>query len=226
MWLGKEHEIDRAAAEKLRQFPHVPRKKQLPFPKDVELGFTGHFHKDGFVMQDKETFTEEFVSNANKAWYWREDKRGNRKPRRQDSGMLETNAALSAGYAMVLADLVRLGELTYVRKIAVMAGEAGMHLLCERTGYLPGYMALHPDWEGTLSIHSGLWTVDPEKHVLVGKSAGGKRGRRGLRTLGDCFISLQRHHRATGLPEELMYLPDQNLEKRDPDDWAASEEMD
>ena len=226
LWLGAEHFHDRAAAEKLRQFPNVPRRKQSPFPRDVEVGFAGHFKNGKFEIQGREEFVPEFERNAENAWYLRTDKRGNRKPRREDSGMFETNAALSTGLSMVLADLVRDGRLNYVRTTVQLASEAGMSALCDHTGYLPGYLSIHPDAEGTLSTHHGAWTVDPNQRKLVGISATGKRGRKGPKNLGSCFISILRHNRAIGLPDELTRMPKHKLEERVLLDWAISCEMD
>ena len=224
--LGPEHFLDRAAAEKLRLFPNVPRKKQSPFPRDIEVGFAGHYKSGKFAIQGRKDFVSDFETNVENAWYWRNDKRVNRSPRREDAGLVETNAAMSTGLSRVLADLARKGKVEYVRNIALLASEAGMKLLCNRTGYLEGYLALHPDAEGTLSTHYGAWPIDPETHQLRGRSADGKRGRKGLRNIGDCFISLLRHDRAIGLPKWVKYRPQKNLRERDPDDWAIAEEMD
>jgi hypothetical protein len=224
--LGLEHFIDRAAAEKLRQFPNVPRKLQQPFPRDVEVGFAGHYKGGKFTIQGREDFILDFEANADNSWYLRTDKRGNRKPRREDAGMYETNAALSTGLSRVLADLVRDGRLNLVRNTVQLASEAGMSVVRDHTGYLPGYLSVHPDAEGTLSTHYGAWTVDPEQRKLLGISATGKRGRKGSKNLGSSFISILRHNRAIGLPPELTRMPKKNLEERTPLDWAISEEMD
>ncbi len=62
--LGLEHFDDRAAAERLRQFPTVPRKLQTPFPRDVEVGFAGHFKGEKFEIQDREIFIADFETNV------------------------------------------------------------------------------------------------------------------------------------------------------------------
>ncbi len=224
--LGPEHFDDRLAAERLRQYPHVPRKKQSSFPRDVEVGFAGHYQNGKFKVQGDDEFVRDFERNAEDAWYLRIDKRGDRKPRREDSGMFETNAALSTGLSMVLAGLVREGQLNYVRNTVQLASEAGMTVVRDRTGYQPGYLSIHPDAEGTLSTHYGSWTVDPNQRKLLGISATGKRGRKGPKNLGSSFISILRHDRAIGLPAELTRMPKKNLEERNPLDWAISNEMD
>ena len=224
--LGPEHFDDRAAAARLRLFPNVPRKLQSPFPRDVEVGFAGHYKSGIFKIQGREEFVADFESNVENAYYWRIDKRSNRKPQREDSGLIETNAALSSGLSRVFADLVRDGRLDFVRNTARLASEAGMALLCVRTGYLPCYLALHPDAEGTLSTHYGAWTTDPVKHELLGISATGKRGKKGPKNLGDCYISILRHNRMIELPKWVKYRPLKNLKERDPTDWAIAEEMD
>ena len=230
--LGSDHFRDRAAAERLRQFPNVPRKRQKPFPRDVEIGFVGHYKKREFAIQDDDSFVAEYVANSEKAYYFRNDKRGNREPRKEVSGLVETNAALSTGLSMVLAGLVEKGETGLVKNIMLLAAKAGMMTLEKRSRYKPAFLALHPDWEGTMSVHFGLWPVDPVKHVLIGISATGKVGKKGLRTLGDSFTSVLRHDRALihggkdGLSAGMLKRPKKNLKERDPDDWAVAEEMD
>jgi len=224
--LGDHHDIDRDAAEAIRQFPNVPRLRQPPFPREREVGFVGHYLKGGFVAQEAEVFEAMNVAWRQDAWYWRHDKRGNRKNSKQDTGMVETNASLSIGLAKVVASIVEVGELKLAQDLAQTAGEAGMAELKARTGYEPAFMALHPDAYGTLSFHFGLWPVDRERRCLIGRSAGGKAGRRGLRSLGHAFISLLRHDEAIGLPENLTRRAKKNLAERDSDDWAVSIAMD
>lgn len=225
--LGNEHFHDRAQAEKLRMFPFVPRKQQAAFPDDVKIGFSGHYRQDGkFEIQNRKQFITAFEANVENAYYMRIDKRPRRKPRREDTGLLETNAAISTGPARVLADLVRAGRHDFVRNTLRLASEAGMAVLSERSGYLPAYLAVHPDAEGTVSTHFGAWPVDPERHVLIGRSATGTPGRKGLRNLGKCFTSILRHDRAIGLPNEVTARPRKNRDERDTDDWALGEEMD
>lgn len=224
--LGDQHDEDRKAAEAIRQYPNVPRPKQPPFPREREFGFVGHYLNDGFVSQEAETFEAMNVAWKKDAWYWRHDKRGNREPRREDTGIVETNASFSSGLAQVVAKIVEAGELKVAQELVQAAGEAGMAELKNRTGYEPAYLALHPDARGTLSFHFGLWPVDREQRCLIGRSGGGKPGRRGLRTLGHAFICVLRHHNAIGLPERLVQRPKKNLAERDSDDWAVAVAMD
>lgn len=222
---GDHHDRDRKAAEKLRQFPSVARKKQLPFPKEREVALVGHYEKGRFVIQTGDDFERDNLAAKKGAWYWKIDKRPGRNPIPTETGLVETNAALSTGLAMVLAGLVRAGQMGQVRDIMRLAAEKGMTVLERRSGYIPCYMALHPDAEGTLSVHFGLSPVDLDNHVLVGISATGKRGRKGFRNMGDAYISILRHDRAIGLPEHLVRHPKKKL-KMALADWAVAEEMD
>lgn len=222
---GDHHDRDRKAAEKLRQFPNVARKKQGPFPKEREVALVGHYKNGRFVIQTGDDFERDNLAAKKGAWYWKIDKRPGRNPIPTETGLVETNAALSTGLAMVLAGLVRAGQMGLVRGIMRLAAEQGMAVLERRSGYIPTYMALHPDAEGTLSVHYGLSPVDLDKHVLVGISATGKRDRKGTRNMGDSFISILRHDRAIGLPEHLVRLPKKKL-KMAMADWAVAEEMD
>ena len=224
--LGDQHDRDRKAAEKMRSFPIVPRLKQAPFPKEREFGFAGHWVAEKFVIQSGPVFVAMNVAYKKQAYYLYVDPRGNRKDRRFDTGLVETNVSLSSGESRELAALVEAGKVAEAQKIALAAGLKGMETLVNRTGYLPAYMAVHPDAIGTLSFHCGLWPVDPQKHCLIGRSGGGNPGRRGLRLLGDSFTTILRHHQAIGLPEELTYQPLENLRERSPDDWAVAGVMD
>jgi len=224
--LRKQHYEDRKAADKLRKFPNVPRLKQAPFPRDREVGFAGHYKYGQLVVQSPDEFKRMNVECKKECWYWKIDKRPGRSPRPLWNGLAEVNVAMSAGLARELAKLVKAGDLKEARRILKRAAEAGIAELAKRTGYKPCYVAVHPDAEGTMSFHYGLWPIDKSKRCLIGRSAGGKRGRRGFRTLGDGFTSILRHHRAIGLPEELVSLPYWNLRSRHPDDWMAAKMMD
>ena len=151
--LCDQHDEDRKAAEAIRSFPNVPRPQQSPFPREREFGFVGHYLSGSFVPQDAEAFEKMNVACKRDAWYWRHDKRGNRKPRQQDTGLVETNVSLSCGLAQVAAKLVEEGGLKLVQKLVQAAGEAGLAELKNRTGYEPAFLALHPDARGTLSFH-------------------------------------------------------------------------
>lgn len=224
--MGNQHDMDRAAAEKLRVFPSVPRLIQPPFPRAREVGFAGHWIDGEFRIQDGDAFVEMNVGVKANAWYWYKDPRGNRRDQPKYSGVVETNVALRTGIARVLAEMVDANQLDVARDIASRAGLAGMHLLGTRTGYIPAYLVMHPDAVGTLSFHFGMLPVDINKRCLVGRSAGGRRGRRGLRLLNDAFTSVLRHHEAITLPQALVRRPLENVKERDPDDWAVAQEMD
>lgn len=224
--LRDQHDEDRKAADKLRGYPNVPRLKQAPFPKDREVGFAGHWKYGQLVLQSPDEFKRMNVECKKDCWYWKIDKRPGRNPRPLWNGLAEVNVAMSSGLARELAKLVKAGDLKEARRILKRAAEAGMAELAKRTGYKPCYVAVHPDAEGTMSFHYGLWPIDKSKRCLIGRSAGGKRGRRGFRTLGDGFTSILRHHRAIGLPAELVSLPYWNLRSRHPDDWMAAKMMD
>lgn len=227
LWLGDLHDIDRKAAERLRSFPTVPRLKQAPFPRAREVGFAGHWLGGKLVKQaTEEDFCWLNLRAKKDCWYWRKDKRPGRKPRKTETGLVEVNVALSSGLARELARIVEDGSLKAARRIIDIAVESGAAELVKRTGYTPCYVAVHPDSEGTLSFHFGMWPVDVKKRCLLGRSADGKRGRKGLRTLGDAFFSILRHHQAIRLPDELVRLALHNLRQRNPDDWATGKTMD
>jgi hypothetical protein len=224
--MGDQHDNDREAAARIRAFPVVPKLEQAPFPHERKVGFVGHFINGEFCVQGPANFEKMNVACKANAWYWRHDPRGNREPRLKISGIVETNVAISAGLAHVLADMAKEEKFDDVRRLTLCAGKAGMEEFERRSGYWAAYMALHPDSEGTLSAHFGLWPVDRKERKLIGRSATGKKGRRGLRTLGDAFMSVLRHHFAIGLPANLVWRPLENLKERDPDDWAVGLVMD
>jgi len=224
--MGDQHDSDREAAARIRAFPVVPKLEQAPFPHDRKVGFAGHYVEGEFCVQGPAEFEAMNVTYKADAWYLRSDPRPNRKPKIEVAGLLESNVAFSAGLSRVLAGMAEAERFTDVRRMTLSAGKAGMQELADRSGYWAAYMALHPDSEGTLSMHFGQWPVDRKERKLIGRSATGKRGRKGLRNLGDAFMSVLRHHEAIELPTDLVWRPLKNLKERDPDDWAVGSAMD
>ncbi len=68
------------------------------------------------------------------------------------------------------------------------------------------YCAAHPDSEENFQIHIGLATINKENE-LVGDSADGVRGRKGLRHIDDCFLSIWRMSKFVRLGEKVTSLP-------------------
>lgn len=211
------HEEDKKVADRLREMPLVPRVKRGPFPGGKELSFQGHFKGDYFHIQGEEEFVEENVlAKKENSWYLREDKRRpNSLGRKSKTGIMELNVSLPVGVSLCFARACKKNpdNIKVVRKMLLEVGFAGIEKARRLTGYKPIYVALHPDSEGVLSFHFGLSPVDTKSRKLLGISATGKRGRKGLRLLGDAFMSILRHARYVPIPERLMLLPKRALKE-------------
>jgi hypothetical protein len=195
-----------------------------------------------FTRQEEAVFVEENL-RAKKlcSWYRRKDPRRPGAPgRKEKTGVFEINVSLPTGVSLVLADMVRTmsgevpelegrledGGIQQLRFLLEEVGKAGMEKVRKLSGYLPIYLCLHPDSEGVLSYHFGLSPVDPATRQLLGISAGGRKGKRGLRLLGDAFMSIHRHAQFVEIPEKLMVLPKRarEVEKRTAD-WEIGVAM-
>lgn len=233
VFTSDRHREDREAADRLRAMPVVPRISRGEFPEGKKIAFQGHFcgentvFGDRFERQPEVVFVAENLDNKRLcSWYVRKDSRETREGqvRKEKTGLYEINVALSSGVALALAEAVRAGK--DIGPALEAAGKAGMAKTQELTGYIPVYLCCHPDAEGTVSFHLGFSPVDPETRQLVGISATGKRGKKGLRLLGDAFLSIHRHARFVKVPDRMLALSEKAMEEGRNADWKIGEAMD
>lgn len=227
---SEKHAEDRKAADRLRSMPRIPRVSREPFPAGKQIAFQGHFGGEKFLFQGEEDFVKANISVKNEnSWYYSPDKRrSGGKGRKTKTGVMEVNVALPVGQAMLLSKVCEQNPdcRGLVQEMLLEVAKAGMAKAEALTGYRPVYMALHPDSEGVLSFHLGLSPVDTETRRLLGISGDGRKGRKGLRLLGDAFMSILRHSRYVDIPQRLMILPKNALEKEGRTaDWEIGLEM-
>jgi hypothetical protein len=117
------------------------------------------------------------------------------------------------------------GRLTpeALQKSLVSLGAAGIRTLAQRTQYEPIYVAVHPESESNIHIHFGLGIVDSQNRLL-GRSATGKTGKRGLRHAGDCNVALMRLQALA--PSTYLNKVSMKVERDDCDDVAISRAID
>jgi hypothetical protein len=74
------------------------------------------------------------------------------------------------------------------------------------------YISVHPDSETNIQFHLGVAAVDPKTHQLLGRSATGEKGRKGLREAGFAFLNVWRHAQKAKLtPEEQVKFEEKFL---------------
>jgi hypothetical protein len=115
------------------------------------------------------------------------------KRKRASKGVIDTYCSIPPWWGKLLNRELKAGRLspTDLQDSLVSLGNSAMRTLSQRTNYEPVYMAVHPESEANIHIHFGLGVVDGQNRVL-GRSATGKRGKKGLRHAGDCNVALLR----------------------------------
>jgi hypothetical protein len=121
----------------------------------------------------------------------------------------------------VLADAVQLeGGMPTVKRVVEQAALAAAEELEKRTGYKAVGIALHPDSKHAFGIHIQYLSIDNGQ--LLGRSAGGGVGKRGLRLAGDVNCALHRFNKVTPVPGKWQNV----VESRDYDDIAMIDAVD
>jgi len=124
-------------------------------------------------------------------------------------GVIDTYVTVPKWWTQAIAEEVRAGKVG-AKEVKTRMKQIAAQLLLKhekRTGYEGLYAAVHPDSCVNLQIHLGVGTVDPKTHKLLGRSAGGTRGKRGLKELGDVFLYVWNLSRLGDLPESCLKLP-------------------
>lgn len=121
----------------------------------------------------------------------------------------------------VLADAMTYSDsIGTVRNIAEQAALAAAEVLEKRTGYKAIGIALHPDSRQAFGIHIQYLSVEDGK--LLGRSATGVKGKKGLRLAGDVNCALHRFNKVRDIPGAWQGVVD----RRDYDDIAMIDAMD
>lgn len=190
------------------------------FPKAMEVAGNYRLEKRAdlkqyWIEEDKKEGWVQFHQQMSKSrsYYLRKGKKkkdGTYGEKRCDTkGVIDTYCTVPQWWTRAIAEEIRQGKLDAKEVKTKLKQIAGVLLLKheKRTGYEGLYAAVHPDSSSNLQIHLGVGTVDPKTHKLIGRSAGGTRGKRGLKELGDCFLYVWNLSHLGNLPERCLKLP-------------------
>jgi hypothetical protein len=211
VWTSETHRKDRAAADRLRASVSVDLHPEQVLRKEIQgaevLACQMIFEEDS--LGEKETWTsqtkgkfprfeepEKFATSvaevaAQRSWYTKGKADGNRK--RKTPGIIDTYISIPPWWGRALNAAMKKGlySVDQVRNALAQIATSAMGELTKRTGYEPIYISVHPESENNVHFHMGIANVDKD-HKLVGRSASGKGGRKGLRHAGDCNLAIWR----------------------------------
>ncbi len=196
----------------------------LPFPNSLELGKSFKISKNkegelipvplddvkddsGAPKSDEIRAFRRALSRQFSYYYRKGDKKKDgtfyTKPQKTN-GVIENSISFGIGWSKVLKKESEKGNIS-TQRLGEIFSEIGLKLskkLSERSGYIPLYFNFHPESVSNPHFHFGLGTLDPETHLLVGRSANGKRGKKGLRLLRPSFLNTWRNSRCYKLSAE------------------------
>lgn len=236
LFKSRTHEIDERAARKRRAKVFVQvgelEKPKKAFPKAKEVCSVGvrvEPPKGGSGKASFELATEEeflkginearqpsagvyFVPHASKT---KKDGSPVMQKRRTDA-LSDAYFSMPPWYAEFFAAVIdsRPEMSVVVMGAAFRAAAAAAAALEERTGYEPVSLAVHPDGETALGFHIQFRKIRDGK--LLGRSACGDVGRKGLRLAGDVNLALHRFDAVEVVPGSWKKV----VEERDYDDVA------
>lgn len=211
VWTSETHRKDRAAADRLRASVSVSLHPDEVLRKDIqgarEIACQMIFEEDS--LGEKEAWTSQFGGKfprfedpekfatsvaevaAERSWYTKGKADGNRK--RKTPGVIDTYISIPPWWGRALNAAMKKGVYSaeQVRNALAQIGTTAMAELTKRTGYEPMYVSVHPESENNVHFHMGVSTVDKD-HKLVGRSASGEGGRKGLKHAGDCNLAIWR----------------------------------
>jgi len=252
VFASETHERDKVAADRIREKMHlsIPHERGKSFPNACELSFQGHFldesgyyHNqidvfvggspvDGLKLENQTQFVDSNLKIKNIcSWYLRKDKRPGRKPRKEKTGIFEINVSLGAAWSRTFAQGIdscngkNPARKKDIQQVLIRIGKKGVQKAVELSGYIPAYLACHLDSRNQISFHIGLSPVNPVTHELVGISANGKRGKKGLSNLGDAFMCILRNNSYLNMPDDVVKMPLFALESGRKADWEIGKAM-
>jgi hypothetical protein len=216
---------DRERANELRESNRTiisfdsPRPAKDDFPYAMQVA--GNYRvevKDGknFWLEEKENdgwvkFHQQMARA--RSYYFRKGKKRKDgtygEQRFNTKGVIDTYVTVPKWWTQAISERLRSGDLQ-ADDVKHRLKQISCRLILkheQRTGYEGLYAAVHPDSTDNLQIHLGVGTVDPTTHKLIGRSAGGKRGKRGLKELGDCFLYVWNLSHLGELPKKALHLP-------------------
>lgn len=197
-WNSDVHKRDQVQADALRATAVVslPISRE-PFPEAEAIAVQYLYERTpegGLKPQKKEDdFESSLAKLARKKSFYLYETPSGKEMKRKSKGITDTYISLPPWWSKSLADAVKQGTLTaeQVRSLLANLGHKCLSALAKKTGYEPVYFAVHPDSQNNMHIHLGVSSISDE-HKLIGRSATGKKGKKGLRHLGDCNLALYR----------------------------------
>jgi hypothetical protein len=133
----------------------------------------------------------------------------------KQNGVIDAFFSFPRWWTEELAAAIDSEELDIVsarKKIAEVGGLVVKNL-AKRTGYEPAYFCIHPDSRKSLQFHVGLCSISDD-NLLMGRSKGGTRGRRGLVFVGEAFLNVWRFSRHAKIPGSRLALPKISFEEK------------
>ena len=230
-WNSETHKVDQGKADGLRAMVQVQAKiVREPFPSASEIA-TQYLYEpgqDNVLVPEKvegEAFETKLAKLARQRSFYRGEVGEGRTKKRPTKAITDTYISIPPWWTKALAEAVRGGTMSkeQVQAIVSNIGHHALMHLCKRSGYEPVYFSIHPDSTNNLHIHLGVSTVSKD-NKLVGRSAKGGRGKKGLRHAGDSDLALYRMAKVNGSIIRPPVL--QKIMKGDFDDISLSEFVD
>ncbi len=227
-WKSFQHMADRERANELRESNRtiisfdnhrLSEKESFPHAMDVAGNYRMHRRPDDeklYWIEEKEKdgwvqFHQQM--SRSRSYYLRKGKKKRDgtygEKRCNTKGVIDTYVTVPKWWTQAIAEKIRSEEID-AGQVKTNLKQLSASLLLKhekRTGYEGIYAAVHPDSCVNLQIHLGVGTVDPKTHTLLGRSAGGTRGKRGLKELGDTFLYIWNLAHLGELPKKALKLP-------------------
>ena len=236
VFTSKKHAEDKAAADRLREptyvrLPDVPTVPGEPFPRAAE--FASQFGlqpkaEGGLkaVYMSPDAYTDHLAVARRDAGVWYTPSKRRKKngevqlQKRTGEGLSDCYFSFPVWVSTYLAQLVELGGFERARKIALLAVSRAAMELQKRTNYKVVGYTIHPDSKGVLGYHVQYQTAADGK--LLGRSADGAKGRKGLRLVGDAMSAVARMGEYVSVLDKFNVL----ASDRDFDDLAINKVLD
>jgi hypothetical protein len=235
---SEKHLRDKEVAIQLRSMEFVPlttvAEPKPPFPRAHEVAENLVREGDKWMAVEGQEYIKRLLpfTGRKAGTYWaprvvkgevlRSKKTGQDLMIKQHTRALhDVYLSLPPWVTEVFADAMALSDsVGTIRNVAEQAALAAAEVLEKRTGYKVLGIALHPDSKQAFGIHIQYLSVEGGK--LLGRSATGGKGRRGLRLAGDVNCALHRFNKVKEIPGRWQDV----VARRDYDDIAMIDAMD
>lgn len=194
---------------------------RVPFPEAAEFSGVGLFKDSVLTPVSPDEFEAGLEDAKSDGRKWKTDTGKVAKKTglpilqsREGPGLYDCYFSFPPWVTEFLARLVESGEIDRASSVVGASMSAVAEGLETRTGYKAVGVALHPDSRTALGFHVQYQTASGGK--LLGRSADGRKGRKGVRLLGDAMLGVSRF----GAFVELDAKAREAIKKKDFDDVA------